>query len=138
MRKVEELKVGWQQELEARSAAAASKKIRSGKDAPDVEDEDKNASSDGEQKNAVATSLFDDDSDDDDGNVPSSNDRMVADLASRQQGDSQSYYHSIGATEKDLFGDSSDESDEELLPSGDKRDNGNLDDHQPLKKRRVE
>jgi hypothetical protein len=145
MRKVEELKVGWQQEQEARMTAAASKKSRGGKDAPDVEEVEALSEDEAKQGQAVSA-LFEDDSDEDvrapynnaEGEHAIFGSEENIDVEENNEQDGTTANEQDGTTAKDLFGDSSEEeSDEELVPSSSKRENEDSADHQPLKKRRV-
>ena len=145
MKQVEQLRADWEREMEAKKAAAEKrKKGKSGQGAPDVEEEsglfdDQLAAND----NAPLFEDSDDDDDDDD-NVNETNKSEVDDA--RPKNDSMDNVDNVeGAvapetTEKELFGDSSsDESDDELIPTGMKRahESHPEEDEGVAKKRRV-
>lgn len=127
MRKVEDLRSGWEHE-QAMAKAAVQKRTQN-KPPPAPEDLAANniqLEVDGEEPKPASAGLFDDSSDDEEVET------------NKDENDENK---EIGAktTQQDLFGDSSDEeSDEELKPSeGTKRDNeGKDDDDEPATKKR--
>jgi RNA polymerase-associated protein CTR9 len=141
MKKVEELRVAWEEELEAKRAAAEKKDRKSGQHAPLVEE-------DGlfdDQLPADSTkALFEDSDDDDDGDEVGEDGGEITDEPSKDVstvGEAAQDGGVAGPTEKELFGDSSsDESGDELVPSGTKRANESSEpdaDGPATKKRRV-
>jgi len=127
MRKGGDLRAGWEAEMAAQPEKKS--KSKSSKEAPEAVDDNDNLFPDGGGEAAPNThNLFedsDDDSDDDKGESKPEENKVVQ----------------PEATEKDLFGDSSDEnSDEELKPSSsNKRGNedGAGEQEQASKKRKV-
>jgi hypothetical protein len=136
MNKVEELRVVWEQEMEAKRAAAEKRERKSGQHAPLVEE-------DGQFEDQVpaisATPLFEDSDDGDEVGFGGGDDEPSKDVITL--GEAAQDGGVDGPTEKELFGDSSsDESGDELVPSGTKRANESSDpdaDGRATKKRRV-
>lgn len=133
MRKVEELRTGWEME-QAAVKAASEKKGKKNKIAPDVGDVIVPDDMVEEDAAPSAANLFedsDDDSNDDDNKGKTGQGESKENSGKVDDDDAMPE-----ATQEDLFGDSSSESDEELMPSGSKRSNEN-DDLQPSKKRKT-
>lgn len=125
MKQVDQLRAGWEREAEAKKAAAEKRKGKSGQGAPDVEEE--GGLFDDQLGTNDNAPLFEDS---DDNDVNDNNQGGVAE--SGPTNDSTESANNIGeaaldeaaqsTTEKELFGDSSsDESDDELIPTGTKR-----------------
>jgi RNA polymerase-associated protein CTR9 len=177
MRKVEELRSGWQQEQES-AQTAKSKKSKKQAEHPDLEEEDAGGGTHG---------LFDDSDDESDAGTPAKGDnelssaakgtpsqsdlfgdsddsddeaKGVDDRAEKNKEDAKGIFEDSdddvefgasgaenekgdskpAASSKDLFGDSDEESDEELVPTATKRGNeesNGEDSAQPMKKRRL-
>jgi len=144
MHKVRQLQEGWEQEAQAKKDASEKKKKVKKGDAPPVDDDDDLFDDDDVPANNNTAALFDDSDDDDDDDEP---DKPHAEKESddgaemKAATEPDSKEHQQVATEQDLFGESSDEeSDEELLPKGTKRDadkSAGGGEVAPTKKRRV-
>ncbi len=136
MRKVEDLRAGWEHEQAVK--AASEKKNKKNKIAPDADDvivPDDYI----EQDTAPSTSNLFEDSDDD-----SDDGRNQGKGQKNDEGNSDNDETGVAnaavekTTQEDLFGDSSEEdSDEELVPSSLKRNKEDGGEQQPSKKRKV-
>lgn len=142
MQKVQDLRSAWDQE-QAVTKAAAEKRSKKNKEAPDAEDifvEDA-----GQEAAPSTANLFEDsDSDSDDENENEKKDDGAPESSTEKKSESEDNAETDKPeapvpTHEDLFGDSSeDESDEELAPSSAaKRSNDDNVEHQPVKKRKV-
>lgn len=134
MNAVEQLREGWVQEAEAKKQQEKEKKGKTGrKGAPPVGDnfieDDAGTSMD------QTAALFDDSSDEEGGDINRNEEIKDSDTELNKED------RVAATTEKDLFGDTSDEdSDEELVSAVSKKRNGGEqvnDDHQPAKRHRV-
>lgn len=133
MRAVEDLRVGWVQEAEQQKKEKEKKNRGSKVQAAEADFIEEDTNPEGLFENS-------DSSDEEEGEATKKAEKIEA-----TQGEENTSPGNAGATEKDLFGDSSDsdsDSDEELLPSDKKRtasDDGdeNENANQPSKKQRV-
>lgn len=142
MKQVDQLRSDWEKEAEAKKTAAEKRKAKKdGQGAPDVEEE-ANLFDDQVGGNDNAP-LFEDSDDDDDEDVGQNNSNPAAMNETVESndnvGETTPAEEAQVSTEKELFGDSSsDESDEELIPTGTKRPNEqSADPDVATKKRRV-
>jgi RNA polymerase-associated protein CTR9 len=144
MRKVQQLQQGWEEEANAKKEAAESKKKGKKNSAPRAEDDDlfeDDADEPPAAKSSTAALFDDSDEDDEEIEKPETDDG-----AKKGNGDDDdeemediepTETEKPVATEQDLFGASSDEeSDEELVPTGTKRDSKSMDDDGALTKKR--
>jgi RNA polymerase-associated protein CTR9 len=145
MKQVEQLRSNWEKEAEAKKAAAEKRKANRGQGAPEVEEES-GLFDDQVGGNDNAPLFEDSDDDDDDGPNNNSNPQPSESAASNNAFDQNDTFgettlgeENQATTEKELFGDSSsDESDDELIPTGTKRANEEPDESGfASKKRRV-
>jgi hypothetical protein len=137
MRKVEDLRAGWEFE-KASEKAASEKKTKKNKVAPDAEDEGlfPEEGEDTQEAPPSTANLFDD-SDESDAEPSKREDDAGKSAETEEKATEEP---AVETTQQDLFGDSSDgESDEELVPSGTKRGNvdKDADEEQASKKRKV-
>lgn len=137
MRKVEDLRVGWEQE-HAAMKAATEKKTKKNKLAPDPEDDGMVPDEDPAPSTA---NLFEDSDEDSDYGVGKGQEQSKRDEDSDKARNDEMAPTAPAAektTQEDLFGDSSDdESDEELVRSSSKRNQDDGEEPQPAKKRKV-
>lgn len=138
MKKVEDLRVGW----EVAEKAATNRKSKKDKpaEAPDVEEDGLSAEEEADDQAAPSVANLFDDSDDESDTEGAT---LKEDTAEEKSGEAESKpSEEPVATQEDLFGDDSsdeEESDEELTPSGPKRENEANDDAeagQPANKKR--
>jgi hypothetical protein len=139
MRKVEDLRSGWDQEKASEKAAAEKKSTKNkAPKAPDAADDDLFPEEDEQPVPASTENLFDDS---DDSDVEQEKPKDAAEKPTEGEEKPADGEPAAETTQQDLFGDSSDdESDEELVPSGTKRGNEakeDEEDKQPTKKRKV-
>lgn len=138
MQQVEQLRADWERESAAKKAAAEKRKAKRGQGAPDVEEE--SGLFDDQLPASENAPLFED-SDDDDEDANDNNAGVdtklgapTSEVANDPGGESAP---ADGALEKELFGDSSsDESDDELVPTGMKRPGETQPDEDNATKRR--
>jgi len=147
MNQVEQLRADWERENAAKKAAAEKRKAKSGQAAPDVEEE--SGLFDDQLPANDNAPFFEDSDDEDEGDANENSKGVVSESAPTKEGNEIA--NDVGeaaagevaqeTTEKELFGgdsSSSDESDDELIPSGIKRANESQPDEAgAAKKRRV-
>ena len=137
MKKVEDLRAGWDNEKAAK-AAAAEKKAKKNKEAPDEEE----ALFPEQEAAPTAQDLFDDSDEESDAEGAKPEDSAEKSAAETKEEEKSAEEAPAETTRQDLFGDSSDEeqSDEELFKSGSKRENEQTEGEnteQPTKKRKL-
>lgn len=141
MRKVQQLQQGWEEEAKAKKEATESKKKGKKNGAPRPEDDDlfeDDADEPPAAKSSTAALFDDSDEDDEDMEKPETDDGVKKGNGDDDEMDEieATETEKPVATEQDLFGASSDEeSDEELVPTGTKRDSNSLASDGALKKK---